>query len=66
MLNYNVKVEGYEEDERNIYFKLRITDLLMMDVREIKVRYSTLNDMNNALINDNPYHDVKKQYFYYS
>ena len=47
MLNYTVKVEGYDEDERNIYFKLRITNMVEMEPREIKVRYSTLNDMHN-------------------
>lgn len=58
MLKYTVKVEGYEEDEKNIYFKLRITDMVQMEPREIKVRYSTLNDMHNQLLNDNSYHDV--------
>jgi hypothetical protein len=33
MLNYTVKVDGYEEDEKNIYFKLRITDMIQMEAR---------------------------------
>jgi hypothetical protein len=49
MLNYNVKVEGYEVDGKVVYHSLKITDLTLMDCREIKVRYSTLLDLHSQL-----------------
>ena len=43
MLNYSVRVQGYTKDERNnFYIKLQITDVSLMDTREINVKFNTL------------------------
>jgi hypothetical protein len=59
MLNYAVRIQGHTIDElNNTYYRLHITDLSLMDTREILVRFSTLLDIHNKLTQDNPYYDV--------
>ncbi|CAD8148285.1 unnamed protein product [Paramecium octaurelia] len=48
-MQYEIKIMGYENTADNVLYRIRIIDLFTLDQREIRVRYSLLLDLHNAM-----------------
>lgn len=48
-MQYEIKIMGYENITDNVLYKIRIIDLFTLDQREIRVRYSLLLELHNAM-----------------
>ncbi|CAD8064842.1 unnamed protein product [Paramecium primaurelia] len=48
-MQYEIKIIGYDNSTDNILYRIRIIDLFTLDQRDIRVRYSFLLDLHNAM-----------------
>ncbi|CAD8164314.1 unnamed protein product [Paramecium pentaurelia] len=48
-MQYEIKIMGYDNSTENVLYRIRIIDLFTLDQRDIRVRYSFLLDLHNAM-----------------
>ncbi|CAD8068827.1 unnamed protein product [Paramecium sonneborni] len=48
-MQYEIKIVGFETTTDNVLYKMRIIDLMTLDQRDIRVRYSLLLELHNAM-----------------
>jgi hypothetical protein len=60
MYPYEIKIESTEENERlGTLYRVRVTDLSIAFIREIRLKYQTFSDLHDSIVNDNPYMNVE-------